>query len=312
MRLPVRVRQGARHERRRLRVVGGVVVRHVGFWEAHRKKDAEGSTEKYASAVYLTSMKGAVVDVDGTVLRGETAIEGALEGIDALRDAGVRVVFFSNNPTMTSDALARRLKRAGVSLGDSTAFTSASLTARYIAENCASPAHVTGEEAVVEALENVGVDITDAPQEARTSVVSVDRRLRYDDIRDGYVAATNAEHYVCTDPDAVVPASDGYIPGSGAVEAAVSRAAGRQPVVVGKPSEVAAETVLDALGTPADETVFVGDRLDTDIALGRSVGAKTAVALTGVTTGDDLHVSENDGHRPDHVLDTFADVRDLL
>lgn len=254
-------------------------------------------------------MKGAVVDVDGTVLRGEKPLEGALEGLDALRNSGVRAVFFSNNPTMTSDDLARRLEDAGIEVGDATPLTSASLTAEYVTENCASPAHVTGEGAVVEALEDRGVKVTGTPQEARTSVVSVDRRLRYDDIRAGYVAALAADDYVCTDPDAVVPTGEGDIPGSGAVEAAVSRAAGRQPVVVGKPSEFAAEAVLDALGTPPDETVFVGDRLDTDIALGESVGAKTAVVLTGVTGEADLSASE---HRPDHVLPTLAGVRDLL
>jgi 4-nitrophenyl phosphatase len=254
-------------------------------------------------------MKGAVVDVDGTVLRGETILDGALDGIAALREAGVRLVFFSNNPTTTSEDLARRLLKAGVEMDEAEAITSATLTAEYVAENCASPAHVTGEEAVVEALEDAEVAVTETPQEARTSVVSVDRRLRYGDIRAGYMATLVADDYVCTDPDAVVPTGEGDIPGSGAVEAAVSRAAGREPVVVGKPSEYAGRAVLDALGTSPDETVFVGDRLDTDIKLGESVGATTAVVLSGVTDEDDLRASE---HRPDHVLGSFAEVTDLL
>jgi 4-nitrophenyl phosphatase len=256
-------------------------------------------------------MKGAVVDVDGTVLRGETVLDGALKGIGALREAGVRLVFFSNNPTTTSEDLARRLRKAGVEVDEAEAITSATLTARYVAENCASPAHVTGEEAVVEALEDADVRVTETPQEARTSVVSVDRRLRYDDIRDGYVATLAADDYVCTDPDAVVPTGEGDIPGSGAVEAAVSRAAGREPVVVGKPSEYAGRAVLEELGTSPDETVFVGDRLDTDIALGERVGATTAVVLTGVTDEADAR-SADERHRPDHVLDSFAAVTDLL
>ncbi len=254
-------------------------------------------------------MKGAVIDVDGTVLRGETVLEGAHEGLDALREAGVRIAFFSNNPTMTSEDLARRLESAGVDVDGATPLTSASLTARYVEENCASPVHVTGEKGVVEALRSHGIQTTETPKEARTSVVSVDRHLRYDDIRKGYVATTAADDYVCTDPDSVVPTGDGEVPGSGAVEAAVSRAAGREPVVVGKPSEYAGKAVLNALGTRADETVFVGDRLDTDIELGESVGATTAVVLTGVSDEDDLRASE---HRPDHVLDAFAGVVDLL
>lgn len=256
-------------------------------------------------------MKGAVVDVDGTVLRGEAPIDGALEGIAALREAGVRLVFFSNNPTMTSEDLASRLRGAGIETGGTTTLTSATLTAGYVDENCAPPAHVTGEEAVVEALRDRGVTVTETPDEARTSVVSVDRRLRYDDLRSGFEAALAADDYVCTDPDAVVPTGEGDIPGSGSVEAAVSRAAGREPVVVGKPSEHAGRAVLDALGTSPDETFFLGDRLDTDIALGETVGATTAVIMTGVTDEADLREAD-DEHTPDHVLDTFADVRRLL
>ncbi|MFP4187802.1 MAG: HAD-IIA family hydrolase [Halobacteriales archaeon] len=254
-------------------------------------------------------MKGALVDVDGTVLRGETVLEGAGEGIAALRDASVRTVFVSNNPTITADDLDRRLHRAGIGTDSASVLTSATLTARYVEENCAPPVHVTGEGAVVEALRDRGVTVTDEPGEARTAVVSVDRRLRYDDIRDGYVAALTADDYVCTDPDAVVPTGAGDIPGSGAVEAAVSRASGREPFVVGKPSEYTGRAVLDALGTRPDETVFVGDRLDTDVALGERVGATTALVRTGVT---DDGVLASSPHAPDHVLDTLAGITDLL
>jgi 4-nitrophenyl phosphatase len=254
-------------------------------------------------------MEGAVLDVDGTVLRGDRMLEGALKGTDTLRDGGVRLVFFSNNPTVTSDGLAGRLRDAGVEVGDAVPLTSATLTAVHVEENCAPPVHVTGEGAVAEALRSHGVDVTNSPSDARTAVVSVDRDLRYADLREAVDAATGADDYVCTDPDAVVPTGDGDIPGTGAVEAAVSRAAGREPLVVGKPSETAARAALDALGTSPEDTVFVGDRLDTDIALGERVGSRTALVRTGVTSDADLSSSE---HRPDAVLDTLADVSDLL
>lgn len=254
-------------------------------------------------------MKGAVVDVDGTVLRGETPIDGALEGLDALRDAGVRLAFFSNNPTITSEGLTRRLESAGIDTDGATVLTSASLTARYVGDGYPDArVHVVGEEPLVDALTE-RVDVVEEPAEATVSVVSVDRHLSYDDVRAGMFAARSADTFLSTDPDAVVPTDEGDIPGTGSVTSAVEKAAGREATTVGKPSEVAAETVLDALGTSPRETIFVGDRLDTDIALGESVGATTAVVLTGVTDEDDLQASE---HRPDHVLDAFVDVRDLL
>jgi len=254
-------------------------------------------------------MKGAVVDVDGTVLRGETPIGGALEGIGALREAGVRLAFFSNNPTITSEGLARRLERAGVETEGATVLTSASLTARHVGDNYPDArVHVVGEKDLVEALAE-RVKVVDEPADATVAVVSVDRHLSYDDIRSGMFAARTADAFFSTDPDAVVPTDEGDIPGTGSVTSAVETAAGRVATTVGKPSEIAAQTVLDALGTRPEETVFVGDRLDTDIALGENVGATTAVVLTGVTDEDDVRASE---HRPDHVLDTFAGVADLL
>jgi 4-nitrophenyl phosphatase len=254
-------------------------------------------------------MEGAVVDVDGTVLRGGTLLEGARDGLDALRESGVRIAFVSNNPTLTSDGLTDRLRTAGVETEETGTLTSATLTARYVDENCAPPVHVTGEGGVVDALRDRGVTVTEEPDESGTAVVSVDRSLGYDDIREAFEATRTADDYVCTDPDAVVPTGDGDIPGSGAVEAAVSRAAGREPFVVGKPSEYAGSAVLGSVGASPEDTLFIGDRLDTDIALGESVGATTALVRTGVTDDAALAASP---HTPDHVLDTLADVADLL
>jgi len=252
-------------------------------------------------------MKGAVVDVDGTVLRGDEVIEGARGGLDTLRDAGVRVVFVSNNPTVTSEGLVRRLRKAGIEV--ERAVTSASLTARYVRDEYpGATAHVLGEEPLVEALRDEGIEVVDG-DDGDVAVVSIDRSLTYGKIRDCADAARGATGYVCTDPDAVIPTADGNVPGTGTVEAAVSRAAGREPVNVGKPSRLAAEESLELLGTTAEDTLFVGDRLDTDIALGESVDAMTAVVLTGVTGDDELSASP---HTPDHVLQSLAEIEDLL
>lgn len=252
-------------------------------------------------------IEGAVVDVDGTVLRGDEVIEGAREGLGALRDAGVRVVFTSNNPTLTSDGLLRRLADAGIDAEH--AVTSASLTARYVSEKYpGATTHVLGEEAVVEALRGEGVEVVEA-EDVEVAVVSIDRSLTYDKIRRFADIARETTAYVSTDPDSVIPTDDGRIPGTGTVEAAVSRAAGREPVTVGKPSPLAAEKSLELLGTSPEETLFLGDRLDTDVALGESVDGATAAVLTGVT--DEVDITET-GHSPDHVLPSLSKLKDLL
>jgi len=253
-------------------------------------------------------MKGAVVDVDGTVLRGERAVEGAREGIAALRDAGVRLVFLSNNPTVTSDELADRLEGAGIEVGDATVLSSASLTARYIADEYPDvPVYVLGERALVEAVGERS-ELVEADR-ATVAVVSLDRGLDYGDIREAVEAVQNADVFLSTDPDVVVPTGDGEIPGTGAVTRAVESAAGREATTVGKPSSVAARAALDALGTSPDDTVFVGDRLDTDVALGERVGARTALVRSGVTGAEEV---DGSAYEPDEVVETVADLRHLL
>lgn len=254
-------------------------------------------------------MKGAVVDVDGTVLRGERAVEGAREGIETLRDAGVRLVFLSNNPTVTSEDLAERLRSAGVDVGEATVLSSASLTARHVGDEYPDArVYVLGESALVESVAEC-VEVVEEPERATVAVVSLDRGLGYGDIRDAVEAARNADVFLSTDPDAIVPTGDGDIPGTGAVTSAVESAVGREAKTVGKPSSVAATAALDALETSPDDTLFVGDRLNTDVALGEKVGAKTALVRSGVTGEEDV---DGSAHEPDEVVETLADLRHLL
>jgi 4-nitrophenyl phosphatase len=100
--------------------------------------------------------------------------------------------------------------------------------------------------------------------------------------------------------------ADGLAPGAGTIIAALQAATGCQPVIIGKPEPPMFETALRLLGTPAERTLMIGDRLSTDIAGARSVGLRTALVLTGVTTPDELRASES---QPDGVYD---DLRALV
>jgi 4-nitrophenyl phosphatase len=112
--------------------------------------------------------------------------------------------------------------------------------------------------------------------------------------------------FVGTDPDMVIPAAEGDIPGSGAVIHAIAGVAGRDPdIVLGKPSAPARELVLSTLGVDPRECLVVGDRLDTDIAFGVNAGMTTALVRTGVTDDADLATADIE---PDYVLDSLADL----
>ena len=252
-------------------------------------------------------IRGVVLDVDGTVVRGNEPVPGAPAAVDRLRAAGRDPCFCSNNPTKGPRAYAERLGAAGIDAAPDEVVTAADSTVAYLREHHANDdLYVVGEDGLVERLVAGGLSIADEPAAADAGVVSIDRSFDYDDLTRALWALGDGTSYVGTDPDRVIPAPDAFVPGSGAVINAVSGVLDHDPdAVLGKPSTTARELVLDRIGHPPEECLVVGDRLDTDVALGADAGMTTAVVLTGVTDRDDVADSPYD---PDYVL---ADLDEL-
>lgn len=255
------------------------------------------------------TIRGAIVDLDGTVYRGGELIPGADEAVRALRDAGVGVVFASNNPARPPAAFAAKLRRLGVGAGADDVITSGAVTAEYLAdEHADDDLFVVGGDGFQDLLREAGVSLTDDARSADALVASYDRGFEYDDLVAALrVLRREGTGFVGTDPDRTIPSGDGeLVPGSGAVVGAIAHTTEREPdAVLGKPSERAATAALDRLGVAAGDCVVVGDRLDTDVAMGERVGATTAVVRSGVTDDRALDASDVE---PDHVLDSLRDV----
>jgi 4-nitrophenyl phosphatase len=256
--------------------------------------------------------RGVVLDVDGTVVRGDEPIPGAAEGLDRLGRAGLRRLFVSNNPTKRPPAYAERLRRAGFDAHPDEIVTAGTITTDYLAEHHAGDAlFVVGEDALVDQLTDAGLTVVVDETRADTVVVSIDRTFDYDRLSTALRACDDESvTLVGTDPDMVIPAAEGDLPGSGAIINAVAGVVGRDPdVMLGKPSEPAQRIVRERLGLPPADCLVVGDRLDTDIALGERAGMTTVLVRTGVTDDRDLERSDV---RPDHVLDSLGDVGSIL
>ncbi|MEF8819292.1 MAG: HAD-IIA family hydrolase [Haloferacaceae archaeon] len=259
-------------------------------------------------------MRGVVLDVDGTVLRGSSLVPGARAGLDALAAADTRRLFVSNNPTKAPDAYAERLRAAGVDADADGVVTSGTTTVAYLCEHHPEArALVVGEDGLREQIRTAGLTVVDGEASADAVdvvVASIDRDLSYDDLSAALWALQDGAALVGTDPDRTIPTEGRDLPGSGAVVGAVSHVADRTPdAVLGKPSETARRIVRERLGLPPEDCLVVGDRLDTDVALGARAGMETALVLTGVATRAD---AERADPAPDHVLESLADVAGLL
>ncbi|WP_396612881.1 HAD-IIA family hydrolase [Haloferax sp. S1W] len=255
--------------------------------------------------------RGVVLDVDGTVVRGDEAIPGALDGLAAIERAGLDRLFVSNNPTKAPPAYEARLGRAGIDAAADEIVTSGTTTTAYVADqHPGAKTFCIGESGLRDQLRDAGLELASASADPEVVVVAIDRGFHYDDLREAYVALEDGAAFYGTDPDIVIPSADGDIPGSGAIIHAVSGVAGREPdAILGKPSPVAQGIILDRLGLDPEEVLVVGDRLDTDIALGASAGMGTALVKTGVTDAETLGASE---YEPDYVLDSLGDIETIL
>ncbi|RDZ47016.1 HAD family hydrolase [Haloferax sp. Atlit-10N] len=251
--------------------------------------------------------RGVVFDVDGTVVRGDEAIPGALDGLAAVDAAGLDRLFVSNNPTKAPVAYEARLRRAGIDATADEVVTSGTTTTVYLADrHPGARTFCIGEAGFRDQLRDAGLELVRAGDDPEVVVVAIDREFDYDDLRDANSALRSGAAFYGTDPDVIIPTADGDIPGSGAIINAVAGVAERDPdAILGKPSRVAQEYVLDKLGLPPEEVLIVGDRLDTDIAFGIDAGMGTALVRTGVTDDAVLAASEYD---PDYVLDGLGDI----
>lgn len=260
----------------------------------------------------MTAYRGVVVDVDGTVVRGDSPIPGASDGVEALRDAGVELLFFSNNPTKRRAAYVDRLAPHGITVSDDRTLTAASVTGDFLAAHHADDAlFVIGEPALLEGLSERGLRIGASPDTADVVVASMDRSFDYDTLTEAMWALEDeTTRFIGTDPDMTIPTEERAEPGTGAILHAITGVTGREPDrILGKPSSTAADAALNRLGLPPEDVLVVGDRLDTDIALGEDAGMTTAVVLTGITDRTDIDASPI---TPDYVLDSLGEVEQLL
>jgi phosphoglycolate/pyridoxal phosphate phosphatase family enzyme len=264
------------------------------------------------------------LDLDGVVWRGSHVFPGVREALEDVLRRGLDLRYVSNNSTAHREAVSQRLAAAGLPAGVERVLTSGFVCGAWLRNRVpqGSLVLVVGEEGLVRELREAGFEafrVTEAPVPAAGAqpaavVVGMDRMFDYKTLAAAQVAIRAGALYVATNGDVTFPTPDGLAPGAGSLVAAVSAAAEREPVMVGKPSMTLAETLAAVTQVPAAETLFVGDRLSTDIAMAKAAGMMAALTLTGVTTNEDLWRAEITGEwvLPDHVLDSIADLPALL
>lgn len=265
----------------------------------------------------LSGIRGFIFDLDGTLVRrtptGATPMEGAIEVLEAIRASGRPLVVFTNASHVGPEQIAAGVRRGGLELADDEVLTPICSAISHLAERHAGArVLLIGTEAAAQRMTDAGIDLVETGAAATADVVLV---AHVDDVtlpqlEDAARAVLAGARLLTGNYVPAYAGADGPIISRGAmVTAAIAKASGRRPTVVGKPSLAAVREAARRLGVPSGEIAVTGDDIDMDILLGKLGKSRTVLVRTGISRSID---GIPPARRPDLVVQSVADILPLL
>jgi NagD protein len=252
----------------------------------------------------MEAAKNYLIDMDGVLVSGSTMIPGADTFLNRIKQRQADYLVLTNNPLYTPRDLAHRLQTIGLDIPAERIFTSAMATVQFLElQKPNGSAFVIGESGLTTAIHDAGYVITDLSPDY--VVLGETHSYNLEMITKAIRLISNGSIFIATNPDPAGVSEDGMVPACGAMAALIERATGISPFFVGKPNPFMMRTALNFLGVHSENTVMVGDRMETDILSGIESGLETILVLTGVTVREE--VSRYPYH-PTWIVDSVADI----
>ncbi len=260
--------------------------------------------------------KLALLDLDGTLYRGDTVVPGAPDLVNRLRERAIQPVFFTNNSTRTPEEVCDKLRRFGIQAEPHEVCTSSQAAAHWLRRRIGDGGRVgyVGQKGVsqalrAEGLEPVYVDVDGFEDLALDgAVLGLDPSVCYQGLARFCALVDRLQWFVLTNPDVRLPVDNTFRPGNGALGSFVETATGVSPYVAGKPNKDFAQFALERFGVEPKDALIVGDNLATDIACGNSCGVYTIHVRTGVVYAREGTQAKWGGVQPDEVHDSVDNL----
>ncbi len=252
----------------------------------------------------LRNQQGFISDMDGVIYHGDRLIPGAADLVQWLEQSKKKYLFLTNSSQRSPRELSQKLGRLGVEVGEEHFYTSGMATAAFLKSQCpGGTVFVIGEPALTHALYEAGFAPNDTDPDY--VVVGETSAYTYDRICQAVLMVNNGARLIGTNPDTTGPVEEGIVPATGALMAPIEMATGAKAYYVGKPNPVMMRAALQKVGCRREDTVIIGDRMDTDIIAGIEAGIETTLVLSGVTSKEGIHAF---AYRPSLVLSSVADI----
>ncbi len=257
----------------------------------------------------LQDKKLYIFDMDGTIYLGNNVFPYAIRFIKNLRKHGKRVLFFTNNASHSPSFYLQKLTRLGFEPSPEEIMTSGDVTIEFLLRHRKGKSiYLVGTDDLMQNFRERGIELLGGKEDSADIVItSFDTTLTYEKLDNACRLVRGGAEYLSTHPDFNCPTETGFIPDSGAIAAFVTASTGKTPTYFGKPYRETVEMICEATGLSKEEMCIFGDRLYTDIAIGRRHGVTAVLVLSGETQLSDVEAA-NEADRPDFMFDSLDNV----
>mmetsp|Transcript_23854 Transcript_23854/g.34888 ORF Transcript_23854/g.34888 Transcript_23854/m.34888 type:complete len:360 (-) Transcript_23854:125-1204(-) len=272
-----------------------------------------------------------IFDCDGVIWRGDSLIDGIPETLAKLRAAGKKMFFVTNNSTKSRAGYKKKFDSLGLDVPSEEIFSSSFAAAAYLEQtkfkDTGKKVYIIGEVGIGEELDLIDVpwiggpddvgkvppmgpgDALDHDKDVGAVIVGFDRHINYHKIQTAQLCINENEgcEFIATNLDAVTHLTDAQEwAGNGSMVGAIKGCTGKEPTVVGKPSPLMIDYLVEKLGVDKSRICMVGDRLDTDVVFGTDNGLQSVLVLSGVTSESKL-LGDDNTITPDYYCDSIVD-----
>lgn len=255
----------------------------------------------------LSKKKGIICDMDGVIYHGNKLLNGAEQFVEWIKRENKSYLFLTNSSERSPRELKQKLSRLGIPAEEENFHTSALATAGFLQDQCpGGSAYVIGEPGLINALYAAGFSMNDINPDY--VVVGETRSFGFEKIERAVNLVRGGAKLIGTNPDMTGPVEGGIIPATGALIAPIELAAGKDAYFVGKPNPLMMRQALKRLGCRREDTIIIGDRMETDIIAGVETEIDTILVLSGVTAREDL---PNYSYQPAYVLEGIHEIAEL-
>lgn len=249
-----------------------------------------------------------IIDMDGTFYLDGTIIDGSLDFLKRVKEAGKDFCFFTNNSSNNFEVCRNKLHNMSCDIEENQLVISSHVTIDWLKQNCAGQrVYLLGNERLTNDFINAGIELDE--NDPDIVVLGFDTTLTYEKIHKACNFIANGKRYIATHPDFNCPTADGFMPDTGSMMAMFKASTGKEPEVMGKPMKTTVEYLARKLNCTKEELCFIGDRLETDIAIGMNNGVTSVLVLTGVT---DLELYEKSKIKASFVADSLKALSEEL